>query len=111
MACYGYEVWLLKREEQRKLLALEVANLRSARVSRLRKIPNTTIKSKMQAEKSVLDIIQRRKLKWYGHLLSRRFTVGREEAEYRHLWRLGTDKSCTDSNNNFFKTAMNLRVP
>ena len=24
MACYGCEVWLLKREEQRKLLALEL---------------------------------------------------------------------------------------
>ena len=34
----------------------------------LKKISNTTIKSKMQAEQSVLDIIQRRQLKWYGDL-------------------------------------------
>ena len=38
VACYGCEVWLLKREEQRKLLALEMDCLRrSARVSRLQK--------------------------------------------------------------------------
>ena len=41
---YGYEVWLLKREEQRKLLTLEIDYLRkSARVSKLQ------IKSQMSA--------------------------------------------------------------
>ena len=35
VACYGYEVWILKREEQRKLLALEIDYLRRpARVFR-----------------------------------------------------------------------------
>ena len=34
-----------------------------------KKIPKTTIGSKIQAEKSVLDRIQIRQLKWYGHLL------------------------------------------
>ena len=52
VACYGCEVWLLKTEEQRKLLALEMDYLRrSAKVSRLQKIPNTAIRIKMQAEK------------------------------------------------------------
>ena len=38
VACYGCEVWLLKTEEQRKLLALQMDYLRrSARVSRLHK--------------------------------------------------------------------------
>ena len=70
VACYGCEVWLLKAEEQRKLLALEMDYLRrSARVSRLQKIPNTAIRNKLQAEQSILDRIQRRQLKWYGHLL------------------------------------------
>ena len=51
MACYGCEVWLLKTEKQRKRLALEMDYLRrSARVSRLQKIPNAAIRSKMQAE-------------------------------------------------------------
>ena len=90
VACYGCEVWL-KTEEQRKLLALEMDYLRrSARVSRLQKIPNTAIRNKMQAEQSILDRIQRRQLKWYGHLLlgRRRFTSGHrtvgEEEEDRN---------------------------
>ena len=70
VACYGCEVSLLKGEEQRKLLALHIDYLRwSTRVSRLQKIPNTTIRSKIQAEQQMLDIIRRRQLKWYGHLL------------------------------------------
>ena len=45
VACYGSELWILKTEEQTKLLALEMYYLRrSARVSRLQKIPNTRSK-------------------------------------------------------------------
>ena len=62
VAYYGCEVWLLKTEEQRKLLALEMYYLRSTRLSRLQKIPNTAIRSKMQAEQSILDRIKRRQL-------------------------------------------------
>ena len=36
---------------------------------RLQKIPNTAIRSKIQAEQSILDRIKTRQLKWYGHLL------------------------------------------
>ena len=66
---------------------------RSAGVSSLQKIANTTIRSKLQAEQSILDRIQRRQLKWYGHLhgmedsrLPKRFnsghrTVGGEEED------------------------------
>ena len=64
VACYGSEVWLLKTEEQKKLLALEMHDLRrSARVSKLQKISNTAIRNKMQAEQSTFDRIQRRQLK------------------------------------------------
>ena len=53
-----------------KLLALEIDYLRRlARVSRLQKVPNTAIRSKMQAEQLILVRIQRRQLEWYGHLL------------------------------------------
>ena len=46
---YVCKVWLFKTEEQRKLLALEMDYLRrSAIVPRLQKIPNTTIRRKMQ---------------------------------------------------------------
>ena len=44
LTCYGYEVWRLKTEEQRKQLPLEMDYLRrSARVAKLQKIPNTDI--------------------------------------------------------------------
>ena len=50
VACYGCEVRLLKTGEQRKLLTLEIDYLReSARVSRLQKMPNTIIRSQVQA--------------------------------------------------------------
>ena len=45
--CYGCEVWLLKREEQRKPLALEMDYLRrSARVSRLQKSETSPLEAK-----------------------------------------------------------------
>ena len=51
-----FEVWLLKRKEQRKLIALEMNYVRrSARVPRLQKISNPTFGSKMQAEQSIFD--------------------------------------------------------
>ena len=69
VASYGCEVLLLKRKEKSKLLAIEMDYLRSASVSRLQKISNTTIRSKMQAAQSILDRIQKRQLKLYGNHL------------------------------------------
>ena len=69
---YSYVKFFLRerereREQQRKLLYLQIDYLRrSARMSSLQQqqqqISNTTISSKS------LDRIQRRQLKWYGHL-------------------------------------------
>ena len=72
VAYYICEVWLLKRKEQRDFLALEVDYLRrsaSAQVKKKKKNSKTAISCKMQAEKSILDRIKR-KLKWYGNLLT-----------------------------------------
>ena len=64
VTCYGFKVWYLKTEEQRKILAPEMDCLRrSVKVPRLQEIPNTTIRSKMQEEQSILDRIQRKQLK------------------------------------------------
>jgi hypothetical protein len=63
VAWYGCELWLLKREEQRKLLALEIDYVRSARVCRFsKKILNSIIRSKIKAEQPILNRIQRRQL-------------------------------------------------
>ena len=69
VACYGCEVWLLNKEEQRKLLALKMDYLRSARMSRLQK-------SQTPSLGAILVKIQRRQLKWYGHLLRREDSRG-----------------------------------
>ena len=36
---------------------------------RLQKVSNITIRWKIQEEKSILDMVQRKQLKWYGHHL------------------------------------------
>ena len=65
-----YSFGFLRQKNNKKPLALEMDYLRrSAGVCKLQKIPNTTIRSKMQAEQSTLDRIQRRQLKSYGHFL------------------------------------------
>ena len=66
-ACYGCQVGLLKREEQRKLSHLETDYLRNQLAYPDYKKSRT--RSKLHAEKSNLGIIQRWQLKWYGHLL------------------------------------------
>ena len=66
--CYGCEVWIFKKEEQRKLLVLGVDYFKENWVSEYQnyKIPsNTTIKNKMQTEQFILYKIQIRQLKWY----------------------------------------------
>ena len=67
---------MASREEQRKLLALEIEYLRSARFQDYKKISDTTIRSKMQAGISILEGIQTRKLKWYDHSLEWMIVVG-----------------------------------
>ena len=69
MVCYCSEVWFMKREEERKQIALEMDYLvRSNKLSTLQLITNFKIRSKIKTEKSMLDSIQRRQLKMYGPL-------------------------------------------
>ena len=41
---------------------------RAARKSRIERIRNTEIRSTMHAERAIMDEIEHRRLKWYGHL-------------------------------------------
>lgn len=68
--CYGSEVWTLKAENLRKLNTVEMDYLRrSAGISKMEHIPNQEIRNIMHAEETVVDRIQIRGLKWFGHLL------------------------------------------
>jgi hypothetical protein len=42
---------------------------RSARKSKLERFPNEEIRRIMQAEETVLDRIEARKLRWFGHVM------------------------------------------
>ena len=68
--CYGSEIWALKEEDKRKLLAIEMDYLRrSARVSRLQRVRNEEIRNRMKATESVIQRVEKRGLRWFGHLL------------------------------------------
>jgi hypothetical protein len=66
---YGSEIWTLKYYRKR-LQAVEMDYLRrSARVSRLEHISNQEIRTRMNAEESIIDRIKNKGLNWFGHVL------------------------------------------
>ena len=67
---YGCEVWTLKAVQKRALNALEMDYLRrSAGVSKLDRVRNVEIRAKMDATQTIVDRVEQRGLKWFGHLL------------------------------------------
>jgi hypothetical protein len=67
---YGSEIWTLNEYYRKRLQAVEMDCLRrSARVSRLEHISNQEIRTRMNAEKSIIDRIKNKGLKWFGHVL------------------------------------------
>ena len=72
VACYGYRVWLLKREEQRKLLALEMDFLRrSATDTKKSQTPQIRAKCKQNNQ---FYTIQRTQLKWYEQFVTMEYS-------------------------------------
>lgn len=68
--CYNSEVWVVNAKYKQKLLAVEMDYLRrSAGISKLQRIRNHEIRRRMGAEENVIDRIEKRKLKWFGHLM------------------------------------------
>jgi hypothetical protein len=66
---YAAETWCLKAKMVVKLNSTEMDFWRrSARLSTKDKIRNTIIKQKMNATRSLLDDINTKQLKWYGHV-------------------------------------------
>lgn len=61
---YGCEVWSMNADIKRKLTAVEMDYLRrSAGVSRIE------IRNRMEANETIIERVQKRSLKWFGHLL------------------------------------------
>ena len=67
---YGCEVWALKEEDKKRIRAVEMDYLRrSAGRSRLERIRNEQIRLKMSAQETVIERIEKKSLRWFGHLL------------------------------------------
>jgi hypothetical protein len=68
---YGSELWVESKSQKNKLQAVEMGYLRrSARKSKLGRVPSKEIRRIMEAEETVLDRIEARKLRWFGHVMS-----------------------------------------
>jgi hypothetical protein len=66
---YGAETWTVKQKHRNKLLATEMDYLRrSARISRMDKIRNEAIRTKMGTKKNIVQEIEEQQLRWYGHV-------------------------------------------
>ena len=67
---YGCEVWALREEDKRRLITVEMDYLRrSARKSKIQRVRNEDIRDMMTANETVTDRIEKRSLKWFGHLM------------------------------------------
>jgi hypothetical protein len=64
---YGAEVWQIATRETNKILSTEMDVPRSARKSRMERMNNEQIKEIMGV-KGKPDIIERKRLQWYGHV-------------------------------------------
>ena len=68
---YGAEVWQIPTREINKILSTEMDVLsRSARKSRMEIIKNEHINEIMGVKEKpdIVDIIERKRLQWYGHV-------------------------------------------
>jgi hypothetical protein len=66
---YGAETWTLNTQQANKLLATELdVWRRSARKSRKEKVRNVTIREIMEVGKNILEVILKKRLRWFGHV-------------------------------------------
>ena len=69
IATYASETWAITVNDENKLLVFEMQCLRSILgVSRLNRIRNEEIRRISGSEKTILDVIKDKRLKWFGHV-------------------------------------------
>jgi hypothetical protein len=62
-------LWTLNTQQAKKLLATEMDFWRrSARKSRKEKVRNVTIREGMEVRKNILEVIEEKRLRWFGHV-------------------------------------------
>jgi hypothetical protein len=66
---YGWEIWAPNYTLQKKLLGTEMdVWRRAARTTRLLKVRREAIREKMQVTQRILERLENKMLKWYGHV-------------------------------------------
>ena len=70
IAIYGSESWALKKSDYQKLEAFEMRCLRTILgVSLMDKIKNIDIRHRLNIQLCITQIIAKRRLKWFGHVI------------------------------------------
>ena len=66
---YNSETWALKESTKKKLRVFEMSCLRKIKgVTRRNRVRNTEIRRELKVETDVVQIIQRRRLRYFGHI-------------------------------------------
>jgi hypothetical protein len=66
---YGADTWTVKQKHRNKLLTTEMDYLRrSANISRMDKIRNEAIRTKMGIKKNTVQEIGEQQIRWYGNV-------------------------------------------
>lgn len=66
---YGAEVWETTEQMKKKLLAMEMGYWRRCcKLTLLDKVRNEHIRNRMNIATSIIDTIEAKKLRWYGHV-------------------------------------------
>ncbi len=75
IAIYGAETWVLTTKEENKLNVFEMRCLRSILgISRRDRIRNVNIRRRTQSEKTIVEVIKTKRLKWFGHVCRKQTT-------------------------------------
>lgn len=66
---YGAETWTIDHKHKGKLLATEMDFWRrSSRKSRKDRVRNSTIRDIMEVRKDIVEVIEEKRLSWFGHV-------------------------------------------
>ena len=66
---HGAETWTLKKEDENRLLAFEMACLRKILgITRMDKVRNTTVRKQLNIQRTVINQICQKRLRYFGHI-------------------------------------------
>ena len=76
IATYGLESWTTRRKEIDALLVFEMKCLRAIlRINRSDRLRNTMIRKKLNISETIEDIVLKRRLRWFGHVVRNTSTL------------------------------------